>query len=116
MAALMRDYGAMMIADPALSEENLTQLKGQFTEMVTKNGGQVTEVTAMGKRRMSFKIGKHSEGNYLQFKLQMPPAGVVELNRVSSALERVVRLVILSGDAFPEPPAPAAAKTDEKEA
>ena len=115
MAALTREYGAMLIADPALSEDGLTQLKSQFTEIVTRNGGKVTEVSALGKRRMSFKIGKLSEGNYLQFKLQIPPAGVSELNRMSRALERVVRLVVLTGDAFPEPPAPAAVKTEEKE-
>ena len=111
MAALTREYGAMMIADPALSEDGLSQLKSQFTEIVTKNGGKVVEVSVMGKRRMSFKIGKYSEGNYLQFKLQMPPAGVGEVNRMSSALEKVIRLMILTDDAFPVPPAPA--KTDE---
>ena len=111
MAALTREYGAMLIADPTLSEDGLTQLKSQFTEIVTRNGGKVVEVSALGKRRMSFKIGKHSEGNYLQFKLQIPPAGVGEVNRMSRALERVIRLLVLTGDAFVEPPAPA--KTDD---
>ena len=100
-----------MIADPALSEDGLTQLKSQFTEIVTRNGGKVLEVSAMGKRRMSFKIGKFNEGNYLQFKLEMPPAGVEGVNRLSRALERVIRLVVLTDEAFPEPQAPA--KTDE---
>ena len=103
----------MLIADPALSEDGLTQLKGQFTEIVTRNGGKVVDVSGLGKRRMSFKVGKHSEGNYLQFKLQMPPSGVDGVNRMSRALDRVIRLMVLTEDAFPEPPAPV--KTDEKE-
>ena len=113
MSALLRDYGAILIADPSLSEEGLTQLKGQFTEMVERQGGRVVEVMGLGKKRLAYRIGKRQEGHYLQIKLQMPPAGVDGLTKMTRALERVVRWMILSGDAMPEPVA-VAPKAEEK--
>lgn len=101
--SLLRDYGAILIADGSLSEEGLTQLKGQFTEMVTRQGGKITELTGMGKKRLSFRIGKHHEGNYLQIKLQVPPGGVDGLVKLVRGHERVVRFMILTADAMPEP-------------
>lgn len=107
----MRDYGAVLIADPGLSEEGLAQLKSQFTELVTRHGGRVQEVSAMGRRRLSYRIGRHSEGQLLQIRMQLPPAGVDGLSKMARTLERVMRLMVLSGDSLPEPPA---AKVDEK--
>ena len=113
MSVPLRDYGAILIADPGLSEDALGQLKSQFAEMVSRQGGKVVGVTALGKKRLSYRIGKHHEGNYLQIKLQIPPAGVDGLTKMAHALERVVRLMILSGDAVPEPAA-VAPKAEEK--
>lgn len=112
MSVPLRDYGAMLIADSGLSEDGLAQLKSQFTEMVTRHGGKVESVTALGKKRLSYRIGRHHDGNYLQIKLQLPPAGVDGLTKMSHTLEKVVRLMILSGDALPEPVA--AAPAEEK--
>lgn len=112
MTAAMRDYGAVLIADPGLSEEGLTQLKGQFTEMVTRHGGKVLGISALGKKRLSYRIGRHHEGNYLQVKMQLPPAGVDGLSKMARTLERVIRLMVLSADAFPEPAA-AAPRSEE---
>ncbi len=102
-----------MIADPGLNEEGLTQLKGQFTEMVTRQGGKVLGITVLGRKRLSYRIGRHGDGNYLQIRMQLPPAGVDGLTKLSHTLERVIRLMILSGDAMPEP-ASAAPKAEEK--
>ena len=113
MAGEMRDYGAMLLADPSLSEEGLTQLKNQFTELVTRNGGKVTDIAVLGRKRMSFKIGKHNEANYLQIKMQIPPAGVDPLVKAARPMERVVRLLLLTGDAFADAPA-APPKAQEK--
>ena len=112
MSVPLRDYGAVLIADPGLSEDGLTQLKNQFTEMVTRHGGKVVNVTALGKKRLAYRIGKHHDGNYLQIKMQLPPAGVDGLTKLSHTLERVIRLMILSGEAMPEPVA-AAPKAEE---
>jgi len=110
---ILRDYGAVLVADSGLSEEGLTQLKGQVTELVGRQGGKVVEVVSLGKKRLAYRIGKHPEGCYLQMKLQMPPAGVDGLTKMVRALERVVRWMILSGDAMPEPAA-VPSKVEEK--
>lgn len=116
MSVALRDYGAVLIADPGLSEEGLGQLKSQFTEMVTRHGGKVLGVSALGKKRLSYRIGKHREGNYLQIKMQLPPAGVDGLTKMAHTLERVIRLMILSADAFPEPAAAAPRAQEPTEA
>lgn len=114
MSVPLRDYGAVMIADAGLSEDGLTQLKGQFAEMVARSGGKVVNVSVMGKKRLGYRIGRHHDGSYLQIRMELPPAGVDGLTKMARTLERVVRLMILSGEAMPEPAAAAAAAAAEE--
>lgn len=95
----MREYDAVLIADPGLNEEGLTQLKAHFNDMVSRHGGRVQETSVLGRRKLSYRIGKYSEGNYLQIKLQMPPASIEALKRTAHLIEPVVRLMVVLNNA-----------------
>ena len=114
MAVSLREYDALLIVDPALNEEGLTQLKTQVGDLVTKNGGKVQESTVLGKRRLTFKIGKYSEGNYIQVRIQMPAETVEPFKRTVNLIEPVVRIMVLTSTGLPQAlPQPAAAGDDE---
>ena len=111
--ALSKDYEAILIADPELNEEGLTQLKSHFTDLVTRNGGKVQETQVLGKRKLSYRIGKFSEGNYVQFRLQLPPAGVDPLKRVAQLIEPVIRLMLVIQTGLTSNSQPVATNPDE---
>ena len=106
--ALSKEYEAILIADPDLNEEGISQLKTHFADLVTRHGGKVQDAQVLGKRKLSYRIGKFSEGNYLQVKLQMPPASVEPLKRVTQLIEPVIRLMVVIQSALPASPQPAA--------
>ena len=112
MAASFKDYEAILIADPELNEEGLTQLKSHFSDLVTRHGGKVRDAQVLGKRKLSYRMGKFSEGNYLQVKLQLPPASVEALKRVAQMIEPVIRLMVVIQAALPDSPQPAAGSPD----
>ena len=95
MAASFKDYEAILIADPELNEEGLTQLKSHFADLVTRHGGKIQETQMLGRRKLSYRIGKFSDGNYLQFRLQLPPASVEAVKRVAQLIEPVIRLMVV---------------------
>ena len=115
MAVSLRDYEAILIADPALNEEALTELKNQFGELVTRHGGRVEDSQFLGKRKLSYRIGKFSEGNYVQVKLQMPAAGLDGLKRVTHLIEPVMRLLVVSSSSLPANPQPKISSAEEEE-
>ena len=113
MAASFKDYEAILIADPELNEEALSQLKTHFADLVTRHGGKVQDNQVLGKRKLSYRIGKFSEGNYLQIKLQLPPASVEPLKRVAQLIEPVIRLMMVIQSSLPLNTQPAAGSAEE---
>lgn len=113
MAASSKDYEAILIADPDLNEDGIAQLKTHFADLVSRHGGKVQDTQVMGRRKLSYKIGKFSEGNYLQVKLQLPPASVEALKRVAQMIEPVIRLMVVIQTAVPTGPQTAAAGAEE---
>ena len=101
MAASLRGYEAILITDPQLNEESMAELKNQFGEMVTRHGGRVEDSQFLGKRKLSYRIGKFSEGNFLQVKLQLPPAGLDGLKKMANLIEPVVRLLVVLSSSLP---------------
>lgn len=103
MAESLRDYEIILIAHPDLNAEALGQLQTQFGEMVARQGGQTVENTLLGRRKLSYRIGKYQEGNYLQVKVQLPPSGVEGLKRSASLMESLVRIMVVRGTGTPAP-------------
>ena len=98
---------AILIVQSDLNEDGLSQLKGRFGEAVSRQGGRVLEVAVLGKRRLSYKIGKAAEGNYLQARVELPPGGVEGFKRAATLIDGMVRVMVVSGAekaaAEPEP-------------
>ena len=115
MTASLREYEAILITDPQLNEESMAELKNQFGELVTRHGGRVADSQFLGKRKLSYRIGKFSEGNFLQVKMQMPPAGLDGLKRVANLIEPVVRLLVVLSVGLPVGPKPQLSSQEEGE-
>lgn len=103
-----RKYEAILIVNPDLTEELLTQLQAQIQDLIGRAGGQVTEKFNLGKRRLSFKIGRMSEGIYLEIRFSIAPGEVAGLKKAVGLVENVVRFMI-GRESTAAVPAPAAA-------
>lgn len=103
MAEAVRDYEAILIVHPDLNAEAIGPLQAQFGEMVTRLGGRVVESAVLGRRKLSYRMGKYNEGNYLEVKLQLPPESVEGLKRSAALMESLIRMMIVQGTGAPAP-------------
>ncbi len=61
----MRIYELIFILKPDLLEEEVTEITGQFQEVITNGGGTIVKVDPWGKRRLAYEIQHHTEGQYV---------------------------------------------------
>lgn len=92
----MRDYEAMFIFHPELTDEKLT-LSIQAVETIIKNttGGE-PKIESLGKKTLAYKIKKMSEGFYVSYDFQAPPAAIVKINAELKHSDDILRYMIFA--------------------
>ena len=94
----MRRYELMVILDPELEERTIAPSLDKFLGVVRQGGGNVERVDVWGRRRLSYDIGKKSEGIYAVVDLQAEPAVAQELDRQLNLNEAVLRTKLMRPD------------------
>ena len=91
----MREYEAMLIlppdADDAVIDGAVERIKGVLSE----RGGEVSGVDKWGRRRLAYEIAKQTEGFYVVAAIRSEPEAIVELHRVLSLADEVLRFKVV---------------------
>ena len=95
----MREYELMVILDPSIDERTVAPQMEKYLEQVTANGGSVEKVDIWGKRRLAYDILKRSEGIYVVINMTTTPEIALELNRLMTLNESILRTKLLRPDA-----------------
>lgn len=95
----MRHYEIMIILDPSQDERTVAPSLDKYLEIVRKDNGKVEKVDVWGKRRLAYPINKKEEGVYAVVNLECESATVLELDRVLSLNDSVLRTKVLRTDA-----------------
>ncbi len=91
----MREYELIYIVRPDVEEEALEEISKKVDQVVTGNGGQVTEVKPWGKRRLAYPIQKLKEGYYVLNRIQLEPQMLKEVERSLTLSEEIIRYLIV---------------------
>ncbi len=94
MPDIVKEYEAIGIVSPELGEQDLTQLQQQFSEQVARHRGRILESSSLGKKRLSFRMRRATEGIYLQWVLQLPPGEVAGLKKAVGLMEPILRWML----------------------
>lgn len=94
----MNAYESMYILSPTFGDEEIDGLISKFDELITSNGGEVTKTDRMGRRRLAYVIGDHTEGYYVILYFNATADIVAELERVYRITDGVVRYLIIRKD------------------
>ena len=95
----MREYELMVILDPSIDERTVAPQMEKYLEQVTANGGSVEKVDIWGKRRLAYDILKRSEGIYVVINMTTTPEIALEINRLMTLNESILRTKLLRQDA-----------------
>lgn len=87
----MNQYEIMYVIDPALEDSARTELINRFSDLVTKNGGEVDRVDEWGKRRLAYAIQYKTEGYYVLMYVKAPADLPREIERNMQISDSVLR-------------------------
>lgn len=91
----MREYELIYIVRSDMEEVALEEVTKKVDQVVTGNGGRVTEVKRWGKRRLAYPIQKLKEGYYVWNRIQLEPQMLKEVERGLTLSEEIVRYLIV---------------------
>jgi len=94
----VKAYEALIILDPALSEEDRSAALKRISDLVTAGGSTLDNIDEWGKRKLAFEINKQSEGDYLLVEFHADPSAIDEIDRVLSIVDPVIRFIITLRD------------------
>ena len=97
MTETTRGYEALVILK-AGSEQDVARNAAHLEEPIKKVGGRLETSQSMGRRKLAFRIARHTEGHYYFLRFNAPTGQVGALERLFHLNETVVRFMILSAD------------------
>jgi small subunit ribosomal protein S6 len=87
----MRPYEIMVVFDSALEEDAVRSLADRFSKQLTGAGAKSVRTDSWGKRRLAYPIKHRNEGYYVLFEATSEPAPVLELDRLLTLSDEVIR-------------------------
>lgn len=91
----MRQYEAMVIVDSEADDAAVKGVGERISQLLSERGGEVASVDEWGRRKLAYQINKKGEGVYLLVTFKAEPEAVVELERVLSLAEEVIRYKVI---------------------
>ena len=95
MASALRPYEVMIILDAELDEETIRAAIERWLQLIEAHGAERGHLDVWGKRRLAYEINHKADGFYVVFQAKAGPLAMVELHRVLSLADEVVRHKIL---------------------
>ncbi len=95
----MNDYEVTYILRPSLEEAEVEERANAIGEIVKGQGGEVSGIERLGKRRLAYEINDVREGNYVVMQFKSPPGVSKELERQLKLHDDVLRALVVRLDA-----------------
>ena len=92
----MRNYELSVVLFSTLSEEEKVATLEKVKELITRFGGEITNVDDWGKRKLAYEIEKQKEGFYYFIQFQAEATTPAEIESRVRIMEQVLRYLIVS--------------------
>lgn len=92
----MRRYELLVILNAEISEEDLENVIERITQVIKKEGGEVSGVDKWGKRRLAYEIKKTKKGFYLLVQFTGESRLVKEIERSLKFMEGIIRYMTVA--------------------
>jgi len=94
----LRNYELTIILNPDIAEEDVPQTMEKLSALIAKNGGEITDTEQWGRRKLSYPIKHHAEGNYVMMKLGLEPEKTTQFENDLNLVEDYLRHLLLRTD------------------
>ena len=90
----MRAYELVFIVSPDLDQTATQEIVDKVKDWITGEGGKIEKEEDWGRKKFSYMIRSHKEGQYFLFQVEMPPSFVATLERNLRLQEPILRYLI----------------------
>ncbi|MGL4799482.1 MAG: 30S ribosomal protein S6 [Cellulosilyticaceae bacterium] len=94
----MKNYELALVLIPSLSEEDKLANLEKAKELITRFGGEITNVDDWGKRKLAYEINKQREGFYYFIQFNAETSVPAELESRFRIMETALRYLIVRLD------------------
>jgi small subunit ribosomal protein S6 len=94
----MRDYEAMFIFHPELTEEKLDQSVKAVEKIIKSETKGRLETENLGKKTLAYPIKKVNEGYYINYDFEALPAAIDKIKEELKHSEDILRFMIFVKD------------------
>lgn len=74
----MRKYESIIIFDPALGEDKVNKEVSKIENLIKNAGASQLNVNSWGRRTIAYKVGRHKNGVYVEFKFDSDKHDIIE--------------------------------------
>lgn len=94
----MKNYELALVFIPSLSEEEKVAELEKVKELITRFGGEITNVDDWGKRKLAYEIDKQREGFYYFIHFTAETSTPAEVESRLRITETILRYLIVRLD------------------
>tara|TARA_B100000989_G_scaffold233943_1_gene180770 strand:+ start:15275 stop:15625 length:351 start_codon:yes stop_codon:yes gene_type:complete len=96
----MNYYEHTIIARQDTSMSQIKQLKDKYSELITKNKGNIVQTQDWGLMQLSYLIKKNRKGNYIHFKIEGDGRLIKELEKSEKLDKNLLRFLTVKVKKF----------------
>lgn len=97
---MLKDYEAVFILTPVLSEDQAKETVTRYKDYLKNNGAKLAHEENWGLRKLAYPIKKKSSGFYVLLQFQAPGTFVADLELAMKRDERVLRFLTVALDKY----------------
>lgn len=95
----MNKYELTVVVNAKIEDDERAQVIEKVKDLVTRFGGNVTDVDEWGKKRLAYEIQKMKEGYYFFIHFESPSTTPAELENRLRIMDNVLRYLCLKDEA-----------------
>lgn len=94
----MRNYEAMFIFNPELSEEKLEESIIAVEKIIKDNAKGRLNTENLGKKTLAYPVKKSNEGYYVNYDFEAPPTAISKIKEELKHSEEILRFIVFAKD------------------
>ena len=95
----MNKYELTLVVNAKIEDDERAQVIEKVKDLVTRFGGNVTDVDEWGKKRLAYEIQKMHEGFYYFIQFEADAQCPAEVERHVRIMDNVLRYLVVRKDA-----------------